>query len=209
MLRRYAFNKKGQTLIALEMNAEGWAFRDRNGQPRPIERDDVRRVVSNWREYAGLVLGGRAKDQYAARIDNPLAVLKDTGHNVFPMDLLRTVAEVQAHRSLIRNPISPRREAHDYALAGLLYCTHCERQAREANDPRLRSRLSGHGPHGNRRYRHKEGHECPGQSRSVPISLVEADFDRLIRLLAVDEQALPLLARAGHSVAPAADGPGG
>ena len=31
--------------IAYTMNEEGWPFCDRQGEPRPIDREDVRRVL--------------------------------------------------------------------------------------------------------------------------------------------------------------------
>ena len=61
--------------------------------------DDVRRVVSNWREYAGLIMEGRAKERIAHEIENPSSVLYDTGRAVFPLELLRDVAKAQESRS--------------------------------------------------------------------------------------------------------------
>jgi DNA invertase Pin-like site-specific DNA recombinase len=194
MLTLYALNKYGQDRTARKMNEEGWAFRDRNGQPRPIGKEDVRRVVSNWREYAGLVSGGRAKDKFAARIEDPLTALQNTGHNVMPIELVRQVAQVQLERSYTTNRVSPKKEADDYLLSGVLFCAHCAQDAREKQNPKLRVPLTGHRSNSTvPRYRHKEGYPCRAKNRSVTRKEVEADFGRLLGLLTIDESKIPLL----------------
>src|SRR5579859_1912448 len=105
-------------MIAYLMNGEGWAFRDRKGQARPITSDDVRRVVSGWRSYAGLVIPGRAKDQNA-KLDNPAAMLVETGRNVFDMKLIAQVAQVQQERSLSKRSTGAKKEARQYPLSTL------------------------------------------------------------------------------------------
>jgi hypothetical protein len=55
MLILYADERGGRESICRRLQAEGWAFRDRNGQPAPIEVDDVRRVIANWPEYGGYI----------------------------------------------------------------------------------------------------------------------------------------------------------
>ena len=143
VLTLYSENRHGREYLANQMNKEGWAFRDRQGEPAPFDGDDIRRITSAWREYAGLVLGGRAKDKKPMDDDDPTKILVETGHNVFDMGLLRRVAEVQGDRTVTTNEISPKDAAHDYALTGVLYCAHCEQDAREKNNPKLRSRLAG------------------------------------------------------------------
>ena len=66
ILELYAENKMGIERIAYQVTDEGWVFRDRKGHPRTINRDDIRRVTSNWRQYAGLSPVGRAKDKMPA-----------------------------------------------------------------------------------------------------------------------------------------------
>src|SRR5690606_4662999 len=92
ILTMYKDNLHGYDYIARTLNGEGWSFRDRWDNPRPLKMDDVRRVTSNWREYAGLTLHGRAKERIANEIENPSAVLYDTGRAVFDLDLLHAVA---------------------------------------------------------------------------------------------------------------------
>lgn len=49
ILDLYAEDGLGIERIAYQVTDEGWVFRDRKGRPRAITRDDIRRVVSNWR----------------------------------------------------------------------------------------------------------------------------------------------------------------
>ncbi len=207
ILNLYKVNKEGMDTIAYQMNSEGWAFKDRWGNPRPITRDDIRRVVGAWREYAGLVVGGRAKDRNASLIENPTEILYDTGHAIFDLELLRLVGEVQSGRSVTLRAPGIKQHAHPYALTNLLFCAHCEQSARDKNNPTLRSPLSGWNRYGTLRYRHVEGRQCATENRSVPIKCVEDDFSRLINLLTVSTDALPLLVelsiqseRAGQSI---------
>lgn len=104
ILELYAEHKHGIEVIAYQIAGEGWAFRDRKHNPRPITRDDIRRVIANWRQYAGLSPVGRAKDQNAGMIENSTGVLYDTGRAVFSLELLRKVAQVQEKRSVTTRP---------------------------------------------------------------------------------------------------------
>ncbi|GAB4575751.1 MAG: hypothetical protein Kow0077_28820 [Anaerolineae bacterium] len=190
ILSLYAENKRGLERLAYHMNSEGWAFRDRKGNPRPITRDDVRRVVSSWREYAGLITEGRGKDKNMSLMDDPVGTLHDTGRAVFPLDLLRQVALVQQKRSATTKPHGASRKTRIYPLAGLLTCAQCERNAIEHNDLRLRSTLSGWNARGVYRYRHVQGVKCGCKARTVRAESVEADFRRLISLLTISPEGL-------------------
>ncbi|MEM6283009.1 MAG: recombinase family protein [Chloroflexota bacterium] len=190
ILELYAENSMGRNKIAYRLNEEGWAFRNRHNQPRPMNADDVRRVTSNWREYAGLVGYGRSKDQNASVIENPVEALEeDTGRAVFDMTLLHQVAQVQEHRSRVTRPRGSIQAAHPYALARLLYCAHCETRAIEQENPQLRSRLSGHNRYGTLRYRHAGGVSCGCKARSVLIERVEGEFRRLVDQLTLSPEA--------------------
>ena len=193
ILELYAENKHGIEAIAYQIASEGWAFRDRKHNPRPVNRDDIRRVVSNWRQYAGLSPIGRARDQNASMIENPTSVLFDTGRAVFPLELLQRVAAVQEKRSVTTRPFGSIKAAHPYALTRLLWCAHCDRKAIEQTNPKLRTRLSGVDQYGKLRYRHAEGVKCSCKSRSVPLDLLDKDFARLIGLLTVRPNAEALL----------------
>ncbi|WP_162909895.1 recombinase family protein [Aggregatilinea lenta] len=194
ILDLYAENEIGMDKIAYKMNTEGWAFRDRKGNPRPVAQDDVRRVVANWPEYGGLVPENRAKDRpaYEDEID-PLRLIEDRA--VFPLPLLRKVAAVRKERSLQPSDSGIKREARIYPLSGLLYCVHCDKRAEEQQDPRLRERLTGLvDPRGKRRYKHTPGVQCGCTNRTVPAEDVERDFGRLLKLLTIKPEAAEHLA---------------
>jgi len=63
----------------------------------------------------------------------------------------------------------------------------------EQNSPKLRSRLSGVDQYGKLRYRHAEGIKCGCKNRSVFTHVIEDDFKRLITVLSIREDKLPLL----------------
>jgi DNA invertase Pin-like site-specific DNA recombinase len=187
----YAENRLGINRLAYQMSAEGWRFRDRKGQPRPFTRDDLRRIVANWREYAGLPTVGKAVAKNASALDHPSAALYDTGRAVLPLELLRAVATVQEARSFTVHPLGARAAARVYPLSGMVYCAHCEAQAAHNAGPR--SRLNGVSQRGYITYRHVEGHQCGAKARSVPLALIEGDVARLIGLLSLSEDSLDLL----------------
>lgn len=116
-------------------------------------KDDIRRVTSNWREYAGIVSDGRAKDLNPNMIEDPTGILYDTGRAVFDMELLHRVATVQEKRSTTKRPRGSVRKAHTYALSRLLYCPRCEELALKHENPKLRLRLGGHNMRGTLRRR--------------------------------------------------------
>ncbi len=100
ILELYGENKGGRERIAYQMVDEGWAFRDRKGQPRPFNKDDIRRchfelAAIHWAES-----GGPGKDVQPQLIDDPVGLLHDTGRAVFPLELLRKVAQVTRKRGV-------------------------------------------------------------------------------------------------------------
>ncbi|MBK8139413.1 MAG: hypothetical protein IPK52_26970 [Chloroflexi bacterium] len=74
ILRLYRTDTLGYKRIAQTVTSEGYQFRDRRGQPRSINSDDARRVVANWRAYAGLVGYGRAKEVIAHKQQDAASV---------------------------------------------------------------------------------------------------------------------------------------
>lgn len=120
-------------------------------------------------------------------------LLHDTGRAVFPLELLRGVAQVHQQRGSIRRPPGAQRIAHPYPLTGLLFCAQCERRAEEQSNPMLRSRISGVDQNGRLRYRHAEGVKCGCRTRSVFTHVIEDDFRWLISLLTIQEDKLPLI----------------
>lgn len=193
ILELYAENRHGREVIAYKIADEGWAFSDRRNRPRPVNKDDIRRVTSNWREYAGLVSNGRAKDLNASLIENPSGVLHDTGRGVFDVELLRRVAQVQEKRSQVKRPRGSVKKAYPYALVRLAFCAHCAKRAEAEDNPKLQSRLSGVDQYGKLRYRHAEGLKCGCKARSVPMEILDQQFRELVGLLELKSKAVSAL----------------
>lgn len=193
ILLKYVESDIGMHRIAYEMKAEGWTFRDRKGKPRPITEDDVRRVLSNWPEYGGLVFDNPAKDRKAYEMSNVEEIAFIEERAVFPLKLLREVARTRQERSIRPVDHGINREVFPYPLAGITYCAHCDALAEQQQDIRLRSRLGGAEHGGKRRYRHKAGVQCGITNRSVPCDAIEADFGRLITLLTIKPDAIDLM----------------
>lgn len=193
ILQLYATGEYGLENISYRLNIEGYPFRDRNGSPRLTNREDIRRVVANWPEYGGIVVGERGKDRPAYEDYNPDEIPFQEDRAVFPIELLREVARVRKQRTV--RPVNQgiNRAAYPYPLNSITFCAHCERLATLHNDPNLRTRLGGSDTYGTRRYRHKAGVRCGCHNRSVPCEEYEADFGRLISLLTIKPEAIDLM----------------
>ncbi len=100
ILTRYAEGDIGAQRLSYLIRDEGWAFRDRKHRPRPITEDDVRRVLSNWGEYGGMVFDEPAKDRKAYKIGDPDAIPFVEERAVFPIELLRTMARTRKARTI-------------------------------------------------------------------------------------------------------------
>ncbi|MBK9745787.1 MAG: recombinase family protein [Chloroflexi bacterium] len=191
-LELYAKDVGGYTRLATSLTNEGWAFRDRWGEPRLFSNDDVRRIIANWRTYAGFVDTGRAKERVAHEHPGQMNTLFDTGRAVFELDLLRKVADVQERRSVTTRPTGSVPRVYQYGLLRLIYCAHCEQIAQQENNPKRRSRLSGSNM-GKPRYRHAEGVQCGCHKRTVLAQEIEADFLRLAQALTLKQDNLNLM----------------
>ncbi len=193
ILTLYATGEYGLERIAYQFTQDGWAFRDRKGTPRPIERDDVRRVVANWPEYGGIILDRKAKDRPAYEDYQVDELPFSSERSVFPIKLLRAVAAVRKERTRKPADHGKNRITRFYPLAGITYCVHCDQLAQQHGNPKLGSLLSGQYANGMFRYRHKPGVSCGVTNRSVPCTEFETDFRRLIDLLTVKPDALQLM----------------
>lgn len=194
ILELYATGDFGLNTIAYTLNHEGWAFRDRTGTPRTVWRDDIRRVVANWPEYGGIILDRKAKDRPAYEKFNVEELPFRADRAVFPIDLLRKVVQVRQERTMKPIDLGVKDNVSFYPLSVITYCAHCEEIARVHRNPKLRSTLGGNTlADGTRRYRHKLGVKCGCKSRSVPCAVFEADFRRLLNLLTIRDEALPLM----------------
>ncbi len=192
MLESYAENKFGIERLAYMLNLEGWAFRDRDEMPRPIDKDDVRRVVHNWAEYGGVVLGGVARKRSIYEV-NADTVQLNPERAVLSVELLTKVARVLRERAYEPRNRGVKRVTHAYALHGMLYCAHCEHYALEHDNANLRSKLWGKTSKDSR-YRHQEGvKSCGCTNRSVTCDDVEDDVGRLLRLMCVREDVVHIM----------------
>ncbi len=195
ILNLYAAGDVGLEKIAYAVNEEGWAFRDRAGVPRSFDRDDIRRVVSGWPGYGGILAGSRGKDRHAYEKIDVDEIPFRPDRAIFSISLLRSVARARQERSVRPIDQSVKRKAHAYALSGLTHCAHCDRLAQDHNDPRRRSLLSGNlSAKGVFLYRHKLGVRCAATNRSVPCDLVEQDFNRLLKMLMIHPDAVDTIA---------------
>jgi DNA invertase Pin-like site-specific DNA recombinase len=204
ILRFYGEKWAGRTKISERLQAEGWAWRDRDGNPRPFEAEDVRRVTNNWPEYGGIVIGKRARERSPLDYD-PEAITLNPERAVFDIEMLMKVGRVQKERTHRAPDRGHAQSDYPYPLSGLTYCAHCERIAQEMNNPKLRSRLGGKTK---RRYRHKAGGSCGCTRKSVLRDVYEADFFRLIQLLMVRPEMVSLmeqLARQANIINPKGD----
>jgi DNA invertase Pin-like site-specific DNA recombinase len=195
VLTLYAQNIAGIDAIAYQMQTDGWAFRDRDGEPAPFEGADVRRIVANWAEYGGYVFAHRARERHPHDYDlDKISLIEERA--VFPPKLLYKVGAVRRQRTIRRiGSYGLKPDAYPYPLQGLLRCAHCEQWAREQKNSKLRSRLGGHTSNDGKihRYRHKPGAQCGCTNRSVKIEVVEHDFKRLLQLLTVDTSQIGLM----------------
>ena len=190
ILRLYAPNLMGTDAIAMQLQQEGYPWRNRQKQPTLMEGDDVRRVIANWAEYGGYVFQKRARERHPH--DYPIEDVElITERAVFDVDLLRQVGQVRAERSIPHTPQSGiRHDSYPYPLNGITYCDHCEQVAKKHDDPQLRSRLGGKGGDHKGRYRHKAGVKCGSRNRSVKKDRYEGDFRRLLQLLTIRQEAI-------------------
>ena len=194
ILEIYAEGQIGYRNIASRLNAEGWAYGNRYRQPVRVTTEAARRVISNWREYAGIITEGKARNRIAHHIENPTAILKDTGRAVFDLELLRKVAEAQAKRSRTTRIPGTNAKAHVFALSHLLVCACCQREAEAAEDATLNARIVGWKRLNKLRYRHSDSRLCASKRKSIPADVIERDFASLVDVLSVHPDALELMA---------------
>lgn len=191
IMETYAKGFYSMESITDMLQKSGWAYCNRAYEPVAFEVADVRRIIANWQQYGGLPSAGRSKEEHAKSV-----ILDEVELNaeraVLDVDLLYRVGMVRRDRSRLKKDKGVKKADFHYPLAGLIYCAHCERLATQQNNPKLRSRLGGKSQ---KMYRHKAGASCGCGQKSVMRHEIEADFLRLVELLDVKEEYLPLLAQ--------------
>ncbi|GAB5491437.1 MAG: hypothetical protein Phog2KO_16520 [Phototrophicaceae bacterium] len=193
ILEIYSEGKLGLTKVAYQLAEEGWFFRDRKNEPRPITSDDVRRVIANFPQYGGMI--SEAKATAIAGFEQPKADEYEFNPKraVFPLDLLQKVAKVRKKRSKRSIDHGKKYKTFSYPLTQITYCAHCEQMAIKENDARLRTVLSGTNMNGTRRYRHSPGVKCGCTNKSVVCDIIEEEFGKLIQLLDVNPDSIGLM----------------
>ncbi len=187
ILEIYGEGNIGLEKIAYRLSNEGWPFRDRWGNPRPVARADIRRVVGNWPEYGGMVIDKRAKDRPGYESIDLEIILFVEDRAVMPIELLRKVAFIRQKRTVRPKDQGVKRKSYAYPLSVITRCVYCEQLAERQENPKLRSSLRGRqDDSGVRRYKHKPGIKCGCRNRSVPCDVVEEDFIRLVRQMTID-----------------------
>ncbi len=196
MLILYAYRDIGYEKVAYRLNRTGWLFRDREGTPRLITGDDVRRVVANWPEFGGIILPktpGKSKSKNRSSRLGTEGLIFNPTRAVMSIRLLVRVGNALKRRAIDRPDHGIIKEARTYPLNHITQCVHCEQLAATQDNPALRSTLSGSNQNGRLRYRHKGGVVCGCTNRSVPAAVYEADFGRLLRLLTIAPDKLSLM----------------
>jgi len=101
--------------LAHRLNARGWRFQARDGEPRLWNCDDTFRVVKGWKLYAGDLPLGR-------QTQNPVTVL-DGGHDpIIPPDLAQSVGAKSIQR---RRRGNTGRHTRTYPLTSVAFCARC------------------------------------------------------------------------------------
>ena len=201
----YLQEQIGINKIAYRLNQEGWPFRDRRNKPRPITRDDVRRIVANWPEYGGIMMDEPAKRRLAYKKLNVDSLPFVEERAILPTDLMKRVA-LQRHQRSTEFPVdhSIKPSTPAYPLSAIVFCAHCARKARREHNPELRSKLVSNHTGEYFYYRHRPEVPCQCKKRRARHYVLEAEFARLVDLLAVRPDAreqLIALAREADAVA--------
>ncbi len=197
ILEWYSHNDIGADGLMYRLRNHGWAFRNQQGNPALFDRDAVRRIIASWPKYAGLVVDGRLKDRRAD--DIPLD-WPDTNRNLFPLSLLRQVAQVERDRRKSR-AIGSVNTAHHYALRGLIHCAHCATLSSDGGGSLPIAHLTGTDKNGpvadpdpNRRsYKHAPGMPCSCHRRSVREPVLNHDVRHWLAAFHFVEAAANLL----------------
>ncbi|QPC83657.1 recombinase family protein [Phototrophicus methaneseepsis] len=189
----YAAGDMGIARIAYKLDDEGWCYRTVQNTPRVFERDDVRRIIANWREYGGLLQTTRARNRPAYKDDDLSSVVLNPDQAVMPVDLLEQVAKVRYDRTQ-----KPRRtKTHNvkmiYPLSVLVRCAHC---SAEEDVQKRTATLQGYTTSaGIRRYRHSIGMKCTSGTRSVKESDLNGEFEKVLDHLIVNPEYMDLMQR--------------
>lgn len=181
-----------QDQIARELNQMGYRYRDRQGYLTPFERDDIRRILSNWPEYGGYRGGGNARrNERRALEKRPEDYQLNPEIAVLPIPLLRAVGERRrdiSHETILGDR---KRPSDSFVFSSFIRCVHCHKKALETGNPNSVTYLSGIYRSGVKApiYRHRD-QTCVISKKSVLQTTVNSQFLALVSSLLIDEQTL-------------------
>ena len=174
----YATGDFGFDTLAGALNDDGWRFRDRQGQPRLWDRNNVRSAVALCRVYEGWVpVQGAAKGR-------PRQWVQANYEPVLPVELCRQVERVWGERSIERQPMEPPNVRDSiYTLTGILYCGECGQLLKGSKSRRSHVR----------QYRHTRlRREC---HQVLPLAAdVEAQAVALLECLVLPDELVAVIA---------------
>ncbi len=113
----YAQRIGGWAAVAERLNEMGYTARDKQGNPRPFTRDDVRMCLDMNLTYAGHIIKGRSQSK-----GGPTILVENAWEPIIPMPLLRAAVVVKEAQA--RKVSTPERR-NVYPLTPLLRCSMC------------------------------------------------------------------------------------
>jgi DNA invertase Pin-like site-specific DNA recombinase len=147
VFRIYATGNISYANTAAKLNAQGWRYSGKAGEPVPFTDQRVRDVVRNYRTYGGELRVGRSRKNQ---------VYIEGAHDpILPPELIAQAAAVFNDRS---RKADNRSAAKLYLVSGIAHCATCGKP------------LDGHFLKGHRRLRHRYGR---GQCKE-PVPFVDA-----------------------------------
>jgi DNA invertase Pin-like site-specific DNA recombinase len=187
VMRLFAENRYGRRKIAKIVNSEGYRFRNVKGIPKRFDDEAVRAITANWHTYGGVILPGKATGR-SAKTMLPESIALSPERALMDIELCYRVGKVRNERYREHHFTTPI-EAYIYPLAGIVYCAHC-------NNMGERTRLQGYEAYRTLpRYRHGDrAPHCTAQNRSVNAEILEGEFSRLVKSLAVRPEAASKMA---------------
>jgi len=189
----YAEGDTGNIALRDRLNAAGYLYRDRRGNPRAFDENDVRRMLAAQRVYAGFILNGRAK--------MGAGVLRAANFApIVPRELCDRVQAMMVTRRKYGAQFIAHRKGRLYLLGDLLYCGACGQK------------MGGVFQDGKAFYRHTRAkRQCSagGQTLAEPLDAQVLEMlqrftvpeDLKTRIVALARQMLQAQARPEHRAA--------
>lgn len=175
----YAEDKYGFGYVAELLNQEGWRYKDRRGNPRAFNREDVRRCVYCHPLYAGNLLLGRS------RFGGHTVAKEEAWPPLVPLHLIERVVAIVESRGGGPRYVTHKRQI--YPLSPILHCAHCKRGMKGQTERT-----------GRRVYRHAPKGDCPADVTQIAASDVEQAALDLLALFNLSDNLAPVIEQAAH-----------